>query len=194
LPKRIREVIIVMAIGPFDWWIENAHLEFEQEDVRIFCSDGQQYLFVDQILYASTTERSWYVKNVYPHAEGKCLEIGLGLGVASKAILANTEVTHLLTVEKNEHVIAAFGRPLFKHNILNVDVVEWLTNFPVLEPMYDFIFVDHYTFEEEELDKLQWIATSLKLLLKPEGQMVFWIDENAPEEDQEKIKKLWILN
>ena len=182
-----------MSIGPFDWWNENAVLEFEQGGVRIYLSDGQQYLFVGQILYASTTERMWYVQHVYPRARGKCLEIGLGLGVASKAILANEAVTHLLTVELNEFVISAFGRPLFKHNVLHADAVEWLSNFPVLEPMYDFIFVDHYTFEEEELDQLEALQVGLKHLLRPGGQMVFWIDENAPEEDQEKIKELWVV-
>lgn len=183
-----------MVIGPFDWWNENAVLEVEQGDVRIYNSDGEQYLFVDQTLYASTTEKGWYIQNVYPRAKGKCLEVGLGLGVASKVMLANSATTHLLTVEKNENVIAAFGKPLFKHNILHADVKEWLSNFPVLSPMYDFIFVDHYTFEEEEVELLDWLAEALRHLLKPGGQMVFWIDENAPEEDKEKIKKLWVTS
>jgi len=183
-----------MAIGPFDWWNRNAYLEVEQGDVKIYRSEGEQYLFIDQTLYASSTERPWYVTNVYPRAKGKCLEIGLGLGVASKVILANKAVTHLLTVEKNEDVISAFGRPLFKHNILNADIKEWLESFPALEPMYDFIFVDHYTFEEEEIEVLDALAEALKYLLKPGGQMVFWIDANAPEEDQEKIRKLWVVS
>jgi len=58
--------------------------------------------------------------------------------------------------------------------------------------MYDFIFVDHYTFDEDEFYMLEEGATALKSLLKPGGKMVFWIDENAPEEDQEQIRKLWI--
>ena len=39
---------------------------------------------------------------------------------------------------------------------------------------------------------LEEAATALKSLLKPGGKMVFWVDENAPEEDQEQIRKLWI--
>lgn len=181
-----------MSKGPFDWWDENAKLEYNQGDVRIYNAGKEQYLFVGQTMYASTKERSWYVSNVYPYARGKCLEIGLGLGVASKVITAGENVTHLLTVEKNPEVIAAFGKPWLKHNILNMDVVEWISNFPVLEPMYDFIFVDHYTFDDDDLDMLEWVGTGLKHLLKPEGSMIFWIDENAPEEDQERVKKLWI--
>jgi spermidine synthase len=193
LPKRRSEVIIVMAIGPFDWWNRNAFLEFEQEDVRIYAADGEKYLFVDQTMYASTTEKDWYIANVLPRARGKCLEIGLGLGVASKVITSSKEVTHLLTVEKNPSVIGAFGKPWLKHNILHVDVMDWISSFPALEPMYDFIFVDHYTFDDDDLDMLEWVGTGLKHLLKPGGSMVFWIDDNAPEEDKEQVKKLWVL-
>lgn len=183
-----------MVIGTFDWWEENGTLEFQQENVRIYRMDNETYLFVGPVMYASTTERSWYGNNVFPHVTGKCLEIGLGLGVASKVILARPDMSHLLTIEKNENVIAAFGRPLLRHNILHADVTEWVTSLVNWEPMYDFIFVDHYTFEEEELELLDWLASSLKMLLTPNGKMVFWIDENAPDEDKEEIKKLWVLN
>jgi spermidine synthase len=182
-----------MAIGPFDWWDINATPDFFQGDVRIYDMDGEKYLFVGQTMYASTTERGWYIKNVMPHARGKCLEIGLGLGVASKVILTKAEVTHLLTIENDENVIGAFGRPLHGHNILHMDAMKWVSEFPVLDPMYDFIFVDHYTFEEEELEPLQALSTGLRYLLRPGGKMVFWIDENAPEEDQEKIRNLWVI-
>ncbi len=183
-----------MTIGAFDWWNKNAVLEFEQEDVRIYDMDDEKYLFVGQIMYASTTERSWYIKNVLAHARGKCLELGLGLGVASKVILSSDRVTHLLTVENNENVIGAFGKLLPRHNILHADATKWISEFPVLEPMYDFIFVDHFTFDEDELADLQWLGTGLKHLLKPEGKMVFWIDENASEVDQEYLRDLWVLN
>ena len=154
--------------------------------------DRELYLFVDQIMYASTTERSWYALNVYPYAKGKCLEIGLGLGVASKAILANKKVSHLLTVESNEYVIAAFGRPLLKHNILHANVYDWILGLKNIGALYDFIFVDHYTFEEEELVNLIQLAEKLKCLLKKDGKMVFWVDENGPDEDKQLIRSLCI--
>ncbi len=158
--------------------------------------DGQDYLFVGPVLYASSTERSWYVKNVYPHAQGKCLEVGLGLGVASKVILANKNVRHLLTVEKEEDVIAAFGKLLPRHNILEKDVNDWVRSINAVqdffEPIYDFIFVDHYTFEDDEYYILQELHQLLKPLLKDGGKMVFWIDENAPDEDQCLVRSLWI--
>ena len=175
---------------PFGFWNENGKLTYHQGNVRIYNMDRQNYLFVDQVMYASTAERAWYALNVYPHAKGRCLEIGLGLGVASKAILSNKRVSHLLTIESNDYVIAAFGRPLLKHNILHANVYEWVNNLYNAEEMYDFIFVDHYTFDEEELNKLVQLSVDLKPLLKKDGRMVFWIDENGPEEDKHLIKQL----
>ncbi len=182
-----------MIQEPFDFWDKNADLEYHQNDVRIYRMDGQHYLFAGQTMYASTTERTWYIHNVMPHAKGRCLEIGLGLGVASKVILARPEVKYLLTIEKNEAVIGAFGKPLHRHNILWADVHEWITNFYDPTPMYDLIFVDHYTLEDEDtIYELEELAFRLQTLLKEGGRMIFWVDENAPEEDQDQIRKLWL--
>lgn len=179
-------------MGPFDWWDKNGKLEFQQGDVRIYNVNQEQYLFIGQTLFASTVERLWYIKNVMPHARGRCLEIGLGLGVASKAILSHSRVTQLLTVEKNEDVIAAFGRPLPRHLILCTDVNEWVKSVPTAHALYDFIFVDHYVYDEELLPELQELAQRLAVLLKPGGSMVFWIDENAPDPEKEKIRQLYL--
>jgi len=182
-----------MEKGPFDFWDKNADLEFHQGDVRIYKMDGEHHLFVNQIMYASTTERTWYIHNVMHHAKGKCLEIGLGLGVASKVILARPEVTHLLTVENNEAVIGAFGKPLHRHNILWADVYQWVDGFIELSPMYDLIFVDHYTLEDEdEIYALEDLAFRLEPLVKEGGRMIFWIDENAPDANKNQIRKLWL--
>lgn len=180
--------------GPFDFWDENAFLEYQNDDVRIYDMDTQKFLFIGQIMYASTSERGWYVKNVMPYATGKCLEIGLGLGVASKSMLVKNEVSHLLTIESNEKVIEAFGRPLRNHNILWADIYEWVEGLVVIEPFYDFIFVDHYTLDDEEqIAPLEELAVKLRPLLKPEGKMVFWIDTNASDEDQKRIRDLWVI-
>lgn len=179
---------------PWDFWDENAFLEYQNDDVRIYDMDREKYLFVGNIMYASTTERNWYIANVMPYATGKCLEIGLGLGVASKCILAKPGVRHLLTIEKDARVIEAFGRPLRRHNILEADVEEWTKDLVVIEPIYDFIFVDHYTLEDDEIiEPLAGLVERLKPLLKPDGKLVLWIDENAPEENKEMIRSLWVI-
>lgn len=180
--------------SPFNFWDRNAYLEFQKENVRIYNMDGEQYLFVDQIMYASSTEQNWYINNVMNYAHGKCLEIGLGLGIASKVILAKPQVTHLLTIENNETVIEAFGRPLHRHNILWMDIYKWIDNFIEPMPMYDLIFIDHYTLDDGDIfDQLKDLASKLKKLLKENGRMIFWVDENSPEEDKEFIRKLWVI-
>lgn len=177
---------------PFAFWEEHGRLDFQQGQVRVYFMGGQYYLFVGQILYASTTERDWYIRNVMPYARGSVLEIGLGLGCASKVILANPKVRKLLTIESSEDVIAAFGRPLSRHHILEVDVNEWAQSVPKDFPIYDLIFVDHYTFDGENLEELEALSKNLVPLLKPGGHMVFWIDEKAPEEDKARIKGLYV--
>lgn len=179
---------------PFSFWNNNAVLEYEKENVRVYKMDKEHYLFIGQVMYASTTERSWYIQNVMPHVKGRCLEVGLGLGVASKVILANPEVKHLLTVELSEAVISAFGRPLAKHNILCADVYEWVDNFQEPVPMYDLIFVDHYTFMEDELwENLENLVKKLSKLLKEDGKLIVWIDQNMAQSEIAQFKKLWIL-
>lgn len=181
-------------ISAFDFWDQNGFLEFNKDGVRIYNVEGEEYLFVGPILYASSTEEKWYLRNVFPHAKGRVLEIGLGLGCASKVILGNPRVHHLLTVEKNPLVAEAFGRPLPRHNILLADVYEWAKNVPKNYQLYDFIFVDHYVLDDPDtiLD-LKDLAEELAPLLRANGKMIFWIDELMPEEEKAEIKKLWIV-
>jgi phospholipid N-methyltransferase len=185
---------IYMEKGPFDFWFKNGLLEFERGDVKIFSMDGNNYLFIGQVLYASTDERPWYIRNVYPHARGKCLEIGLGLGAASKVILANPAVTTLLTLENNLDVISAFGDTFRHHIILNKDVNEWVETAAFAGPIYDFIFVDHFAeMDEEFYPELRDLVDALKLNLKERGKLVVWVDENAAEKDKEAYRKLWVV-
>lgn len=177
---------------PFEFWERNGRLDFQRGDVRIYYVDGEHYLFVNQTMYASTTERPWYIRNVMPHARGSVLEIGLGLGCASKVILANPKVRHLLTIENNENVIAAYGRLLRRHHLLLQDAEEWARSVPKIAPLFDLIFVDHYTFSEDTIDGLKELAQNLCPLVKEGGRMIFWIDENAGEEEKAEIKNLWL--
>jgi len=179
----------------FSWWDQNGFLEYHNNNVRIYNVDGEQYLFIDQIMYASSTERSWYIKNVMPHAHGRCLEVGLGLGIASKVILARPEVEYLLTIENSEPVIAAYGKPLHRHFLLCADIYEWANNYGEFDlPLYDLIFVDHYTAMEDELiDELTPLVENLKKLLRPEGKLIVWVDESLAPEDTEMFRKLWVV-
>lgn len=179
--------------NPFKFWDEVGWLVFNKDDVRIYEVDGEQYLFVGQTMYASTTERDWYIKNVMPYAKGRVLEIGLGLGCASKVILASTKVKHLLTLENNERVVEAYGQLLPRHHLLLADVYAWAKEVPKQFPMFDLIFVDHYTAYEETQGDLKELAQNLAPLLKEGGRMLFWVDENASDEEKDELHKLWLM-
>lgn len=182
-----------MGKGPFDFWHKNGLLEWEQGDVKIFSMDGDSFMFIGQTLFASTNERMWYIKNVMPHTRGKCLEVGLGLGAASKVILANPAVTTLTTVEANADVIDAFGWTFRHHIVVHMDINDWAATAGHVGPIYDFIFVDHFAeMDEEFYPELEELVDKLKLTLKQDGKLVVWIDENAAEEDKEAYRKLWI--
>ena len=59
--------------------------------------------------------------------------------------------------------------------------------------MYDLIVVDHYTLEDEDaIYALEDLAYKLEPLVKEGGRMIFWVDENAPEEDKDQVRKLWL--
>lgn len=180
---------------PFEWWEKNGRLDFRRGDVRIYNVEGEDYLFIGQTIYASTKELGWYVHNVYNHVRGNVLEIGLGLGCASRLICKAPKIRHLLTLEANEDVIGAFGKPLKHHHIIHTDVNEWIKQVPTDFPLYDLIFVDHYTMGDDDIyPELQDLAGKLSPLLKENGRMIYWIDEHAPEEDQEFVRSLWLTN
>jgi len=177
---------------PFDFWDKNAQLSYDKGNVRIYTLNREDYLFVDQTLYASSTETSWYIRNILLPAKGNVLEIGLGLGCASKIMLSNPKLEKILTIEKNPYVIAAFGSPMPRHKIVQADINEWLAGVPK-EPRYDFIFVDHYTNQDEDtFEELRSLKSNLKKILKKQGKIIFWYDNNLAPEEKKAIKSLWV--
>jgi len=177
---------------PFDFWNENGKLLWEQGDARVYEVDGQRYLFVDQTMYASTTERDWYIHNLMSKVRGQVLEFGLGLGVASLVMLA-AGLTHLTTIEKNKNVIWGYGRPLPFHNVIESDADVALEALSRSELKYDFIFIDHYAhLDEETLDYLRNFVEKCRNLLVLGGNLVVWYDETLPDPDIASIRALWI--
>lgn len=177
---------------PFDFWDKNGRLYYDKGNVKIYQLEGEEYLFVDQTLYASSTETSWYIRNILLPAKGNVLEIGLGLGCASKILLSNPKLESLLTIEKNPYVIGAFGKPMPRHKIVNADIYEWLAGHPV-GPRYNFIFVDHYTNQDEEtFEELATLKKNLKKVLQKQGKIIFWYDSNLDPQEKKAIKSLWV--
>lgn len=122
----------------------------------------------------------WQLQN-YPH--GNCLEIGLGLGIASKYLLSFPKVTNLETVEVNKDVIEVQKKVNeinnVKHTIVNEDGLSYLYR---TNKKFDFIFVDCYkVIDEETLPLITDIVNGCKRALKDGGKVIGWIDDATPE-------------
>lgn len=132
-----------------------------------------------------------------PH--GKCLEIGLGLGVASKYILSCSKVESLTTVEIDSDVIIVhemidrIDDP--RHEIIHAGGLDFIV---LTDERYDFIFLDYYSIiDEDTLEILDIYVKAARKLLTDGGTILAWFDPYTPEEDANKffdiIKKPVIL-
>lgn len=173
---------------------------------NIVASSGKVrvYLWKDQLfleigpghnLWALESEYKVYMEQFKDKPRGNCLEIGLGLGVASRCILTFPKVTHLTTVEKNEDVIKAhelisplldnklskwLPRDIDKHTIINDDGLHYLLT---CEETFDFIFLDFYThIDEDTLKEIKSMVTIAKYRLNPGGTVMGWLDPYTPPE------------
>jgi predicted O-methyltransferase YrrM len=167
----------------------------ESGDVKIYKMNNELFLEIGpgHNLWALESERGDYIYQLNDRPFGDCLEIGLGLGVASKYILSCPKVKSLTTVEKNEDVIKAYkqlkpsdynadfeeaieGKP---HTILNSDGLLYAYG---TKKMYDFIFIDCYDrIDEDTLPIIADIALACKNLLRVDGEITGWYDNNTPE-------------
>lgn len=165
-------------------------------DVSIYKMNEQLFLEIGpgHTLWALESERDDYIYQLNDRPNGDCLEIGLGLGVASKYLLSCPKVKTLTTVEKNADVIEAYMKlepsdynvnyeeaiGNKSHTILNCDGLLYAYDTP---KMYDFIFVDCYDrIDEDTLPLIADIALACKNLLKVDGEMVGWFDNGTPPE------------
>ena len=116
---------------------------------------------------------------------GKCLEIGLGLGIASKYILSFPEVESLTTIEINPDVIAVNEMINTMHDSKHEIIEAGGLDFMVLSGnKYDFIFFDFYSIiDEDTLVVLDIYAKAAREVLNEGGILLAWFDPYTPEQD-----------
>ena len=142
-------------------------------------------------LWALESEYEDYLWQLQDFPRGHCLEIGLGLGVASRYILTFPRVEHLTTVEINEDVINVHKKikdvnrkycldyNSEKHRILKANGIEYAYQ---TKQRYDFIFIDCYDrIDEDTLPFIADMVMACSKILKPNGKMVGWLDKHTPE-------------
>ncbi len=165
----------------------------EHNHAKVYKLNNELHLEIGpgHTLWALESEINDYIYQLQDIPIGDCLEIGLGLGVASRYLLSFPKVTHLTTVEINTDVIGVhskikesdrsttFDYPESKHRILNADGLYYAYQ---TNKKYDFIFVDCYDrIDEDTLPVIADMARACTRILKPNGRIVGWLDKYTPE-------------
>lgn len=147
-------------------------------------------------LWALESEYHDYITQIWDMPKGSCLEIGLGLGIASRCILSNPNVRSLTTIEKNPDVIAVqpqlakilddgsrehkWQYDANKHRIVNSNGLIYLYE---TKRKYDFIFIDFYShIDNETLPEIKDMVNAAKRVLAKDGIILCWFDKYTPNE------------
>lgn len=165
-------------------YFRDGELIAEIGDTRIYKMNGKLFLEkgVGHTLWALEDELEDYIYQLESWPKGNCLEIGLGLGVASKYILSFPKVKSLTTVEIDADVITAqrIADPIDddRHLILNAHGLYYAYE---TKQLYDFIFLDFYdVIDEETLPMIADMAVACERILKRGGRMIGWLDKHTP--------------
>lgn len=177
-------------------------LYFRDGDLIAQSGDVRAYKFMDLLhlelgpghnLWAIENEIEDYIWQISDKPRGNCLEIGLGLGVASRYILSCPKVESLTTVEINKDVIIVQKQVNHiidkKHLILNADGLLYMY---ATNSKFDFIFVDCYDLiDEETLPMIADYTQACKKVLKKNGVVIGWFDKATPEEFVSEFYSMW---
>lgn len=166
----------------------------EHNDARVYKMNGELFLEIGNghTLWAMESELNDYIPQLASFPAGDCLEIGLGLGVASRYILTFPAVNSLTTIELNPNVVAVHekikesdrGTSLGvyakdKHTIHNADGISYAYQ---TNKKYDFIFIDCYDrIDEQTLPIIADVVGACSRVLRPNGKMIGWLDRYTPE-------------
>ena len=169
----------------------------ENGEAKVYEMNGELFLEIGpaHTLWALESESVDYVDQLGDKPHGRVLEIGLGLGVASKYILSCPKVKSLTTVEKSADVISVHEKisPTMKtfkdaegyfsnkrHLILNADGLLYAYK---TRMEFDFIFIDCYDrIDEETLPFIADLIIACKNIVKDPHEIVGWFDKGTPEE------------
>jgi len=157
----------------------------ESKNIKVYDFDNN--LFLEKGPGHNLWICGYEAEELYSQLDGKpigdCLELGLGLGIASKFILSRG-VDSLTTVEINGDVIEVYSQlnpeKDERHRIIEGSTIDYLRQ---AEEMYDFIFMDFYdVIDEDTLYELDICINLSRNILKKGGEIMGWFDPYTPEE------------
>jgi spermidine synthase len=174
-------------------YFKDGQIISEYGNAKVYKMNNELFLEIGpgHTLWASESELQEYMHQLEDFPRGRCLEIGLGLGVVSRYLLTFPAVSHLTTVELNSEVIAVhnkikesdrgldLGYSPEKHRILNANGIEYAYR---TKQKYDFIFIDCYDrIDDDTLPLIADMTTACSRLLNRNGRMMGWLDVHTPE-------------
>jgi len=157
----------------------------ESNDIKIYEMDGVRYLEQGpgHNLWADSAEIKELAEQINERPFGDCLEIGLGLGVASEYILSLPNVKSLTTVEINEDVVYLYkelNKKDDKHTIVCQNGLDYILQ---TDRKFDFIFLDFYSLiDEDTLPEIETYVEASTRILKYYGEVMGWFDPYTPED------------
>jgi len=165
-------------------YFRDGELIAESGDTRVYKMNDRLFLEKGSghSLWALEDELEDYVHQLDSWPKGNCLEIGLGLGVASRYILSFPKVKSLTTIEIDQDVIdtQSSANPIEdeRHLVLNANGLYYAYE---TKRLYDFIFLDFYdVIDEDTLPVIADMATACNRTLKRNGKMIGWLDKHTP--------------
>lgn len=168
----------------------------ESGNVKVYRLNRNNYLEIGpgHTLWAISDEIKEYTEQIGDKPRGECLEIGLGLGVASKYILSKPNVDRLTTIEVNEDVISTYMQlnpppHTLDHYIVNANGCDYLLQ---TCDTFDFIFLDFYdVIDEDTMEDIRVYVELSKRVLNDGGKIVGWYDIYTPEDLADEFFKLF---
>ena len=174
-------------------YFEDGIVVAESGEARVYKAFDDLFLEIGpgHNLWALESEFKDYMWQLGDFPKGRCLEIGLGLGIASRYILTFPKVERLTTVEINQDIIDVHSKikdtdrkfildyNSDKHRILKAPGIEYAYQ---TKQRYDFIFVDCYDrIDEDTLPFIADMVIACSKTLKSDGKMIGWLDKHTPE-------------
>lgn len=176
-------------------YFKDGILVAESGQAKIYKMNNELYLEIGpgHNLWALESELEDYIWQLNDKPKGACLEIGLGLGVASKYILSCPRVRSLTTVEVNKDVIDVYNKlspedyksdyytySKKRHTVLHLDGLVYMYQ---TKQRFDFIFIDCYAhIDEDTMPLIADMTYAGKRILKKNGVITGWFDKYTPEE------------
>ena len=173
-------------------YFRDGELVAESGDAKVYKMAGELFLELGpgHTLWALESELEDYKEQLQSYPRGDCLEIGLGLGTASRYILTFPKVNSLTTIELNPDVIELHGKikpedrkynldyDSSKHKIYNADGIHYAYQ---TKQKYDFIFMDFYDIiDEETLPVIADTVLACSRIIKADGKIMGWLDKSTP--------------